>query len=167
MKEGNVNKTAICFSRDLSSNRGGGGRRGAAPARAGSLDCATPQLIERLRADPYVYFRFVNRSWGARVCDVFGRDRRATPIVRLHGDAHLEQFAVTKDAWGLDDFDDSARGPAAIDIVRFLGSIALLTQSPTKDFFTKLVNLRSARQSAVAESSIYQPIAVGIYIAQS
>jgi hypothetical protein len=28
-----------------------------------SLKHATPELIQRLRADPYVYFRFVNRSW--------------------------------------------------------------------------------------------------------
>ena len=66
---------------------------------------------------------------GARACAMYsGKISRATPIVRLHGDAHLEQFALTKDAWGLDDFDDSARGPAAIDIVRFLGSIDLLTR---------------------------------------
>jgi hypothetical protein len=48
--------------------------------------------------------------------------------VRLHGDAHVEQFAVTRDAWGLDDFDDSARGPAIIDIARFLGSIDLVAR---------------------------------------
>jgi uncharacterized protein (DUF2252 family) len=48
--------------------------------------------------------------------------------VRLHGDPHVEQFAVSADAWGLEDFDDSARGPAIIDIVRFLGSIALVTR---------------------------------------
>ena len=36
---------------------------------------------------------------------------------------HVEQFAFTNEAWGLDDFDDSARGPALIDVVRFLGSI--------------------------------------------
>src|SRR5262249_32585039 len=30
--------------------------------------------------------------------------------------------------WGLDDFDDSARGPAAVDIVRFLGSVDLVTR---------------------------------------
>src|SRR6185369_4897407 len=58
----------------------------------------------------------------------FRGDAGVTPKVRLHGDAHVEQFALTKDAWGLDDFDDSARGPAAIDIVRFLGSIDLLTR---------------------------------------
>jgi len=90
-----------------------------------SLEQATPELIERLRADPYTYFRFVNNSWVARVCEVFARDLEELPLVRLHGDAHVEQFAVMQDAWGLDDFDDSARGPAIIDIERFLGSIDL------------------------------------------
>src|ERR1041384_2730454 len=97
---------------------------GAAPIRpdAGALDRATPKLIERPRADPYDYFRFVNRSWIARVCRDFAKDLEGLPIVRLHGDAHVEQFAVAQDAWGLDDFDDAARGPAAVDIVRFLRS---------------------------------------------
>ncbi len=104
-----------------------GEARGATPLRPDpeSLERAAPELIERFRADPYDYFRFVNRSWIARVCDDFARDLQGLPIVRLHGDAHVEQFALTKDAWGLDDFDDSARGPAVVDIVRFLGSIDL------------------------------------------
>ena len=93
-----------------------------------SLEDAPLKLIERLRADPYAYFRFVNRSWIARVCEVFRKDVEELPVVRLHGDAHVEQFAVTNDAWGLDDFDDSARGPAVIDIERFLGSIDLVAR---------------------------------------
>ena len=104
-----------------------GAARDSEPIRAEpkSLEQATPELIERLRADPYTYFRFVNNSWVARVCEVFARDLEELPLVRLHGDAHVEQFAVMQDAWGLDDFDDSARGPAIIDIERFLGSIDL------------------------------------------
>ena len=107
-----------------------GAARGAEPLRAEphSLEDAPPKLIERLRADPYDYFRFVNRSWIARVCEVFRKDVEELPAVRLHGDAHVEQFAVTKDAWGLDDFDDSARGPAIVDIARFLGSIDLVAR---------------------------------------
>jgi hypothetical protein len=104
-----------------------GAARDPGPIRAEpkTLELATPELIERLRADPYDYFRFVNRSWIARVCDDFSSDLEGLPVVRLHGDAHVEQFALAKDAWGLDDFDDSARGPAVVDIVRFLGSIDL------------------------------------------
>src|ERR1043166_6279314 len=107
-----------------------GAAPGSQPLRAPphSLEDAPPKLIERLRADPYDYFRFVNRSWIARVCEVFRKDVAELPLVRLHGDAHVEQFAVTNDAWGLDDFDDSARGPAVIDIERFLGSIDLVAR---------------------------------------
>ena len=103
---------------------------GSEPLRADpeSLGRAEPELIERLRADPYNYFRFVNRTWIARVCDDLGSDLRDLPVVRLHGDAHVEQFALQQDAWGIDDFDDSARGPAAVDIVRFLGSIDLVAR---------------------------------------
>jgi len=92
-----------------------------------TLAAASPELIDRLRADPYTYFRFVNRAWTTRVCEAFA-DVKDVTIVRLHGDAHVEQFAFTQDAWGLDDFDDSARGPALVDVVRFLGSIDLATR---------------------------------------
>src|SRR4051812_16816266 len=73
---------------------------------------AAPELLDRLRADPFTYFRFVNRAWTERVCQLFADVH--PPMVRLHGDAHVEQFALTKDAWGLDDFDDSIRGPTFI-----------------------------------------------------
>ena len=89
-----------------------------------ALALASPQLLERLRADPYAYFRFVNRSWTSRVCAAFA-DVRDLPPVRLHGDAHVEQFALTTDALGLTDFDDSTRCPEFVEIVRFLGSIDL------------------------------------------
>ena len=107
-----------------------GAAHAAGPLRADpeSLERAAPELIERLRADPYNYFRFVNRPWIARVCDDLGSDLRDLPVVRLHGDAHVEQFALQQDAWGIDDFDDSARGPAVVDIVRFLGSIDLVAR---------------------------------------
>jgi hypothetical protein len=92
-----------------------------------AMSSASPELIDRLRADPFTYFRFINRAWTARVCEVFA-DVTDAPIVRLHGDAHVEQFALTKDAWGLDDFDDSTRGPDFIDLVRFLGSLDLASR---------------------------------------
>jgi len=92
------------------------------------LAAVSPELLERMRATPHDYFRFINHEWTARVCEVFGRDIPHLPTVQLHGDAHVEQYALTNRAWGLDDFDDSTRGPALVDIVRFLGSIELVTQ---------------------------------------
>jgi hypothetical protein len=89
---------------------------------------APPELLAKLRADPFTYFRFVNRAWIARVCDAFA-DVPEVPVVRLHGDAHVEQFAVAGGAWGLDDFDDYAHGPLFVDIVRFLGSLDLATRN--------------------------------------
>jgi hypothetical protein len=99
----------------------------AAPLRPdpSALARAAPDLRERLRADPVTYFRFVNRPWTARACEAFASELPRLPIVQLHGDAHVEQYAFTSAAWGLDDFDDSARGPAMVDIVRFLGSVEL------------------------------------------
>ena len=91
------------------------------------LASAPAELIDRLRADPFTYFRFINRAWTERVCEAFV-DLTSPTIVRLHGDAHVEQFALTQDAWGLDDFDDSTRGPAFIDVVRFLGSLDLASR---------------------------------------
>src|SRR5262249_16247680 len=107
-----------------------GAARASEPIRAApeSLQRASPQLIERLRADPYNYFRFVNRFWIARVCDDFSSELEGLPVLRLHGDAHVEQFALTQDAWGIADFDASGRGPAIVDIVRFLGSIDLVAR---------------------------------------
>src|SRR5262245_18853336 len=92
-----------------------------------ALASAPAALITRLRADPFTYFRFVNRAWIARVCEAFA-DVHDAPIMRLHGDAHIEQYVITKETSGLDGFDDSARGPGFVDIVRFLGSIDLATR---------------------------------------
>lgn len=92
------------------------------------LAVVSPELLERMRATPHNYFRFINHEWTARVCDIFAQDIPRLPTVHLHGDAHLEQYALTSHAWGLDDFDDSTRGPALVDIVRFLGSIDLVAQ---------------------------------------
>jgi len=92
------------------------------------LAVVSPEVLERMRATPHDYFRFINHEWTARVCDVFASDVPQLPTVQLHGDAHVEQYAITSNAWGLDDFDDSTRGPALVDIVRFLGSIELVAQ---------------------------------------
>jgi hypothetical protein len=86
------------------------------------------ELTTLLRANPYTFFRFVNRGWVSRVCRDLGRDMKKMPLVRLHGDAHLEQYAFTETAFGLDDFDDTTEGSAVIDLVRFIGSIRLIAR---------------------------------------
>jgi hypothetical protein len=108
----------------------GGADRSGLPLRPdpARLAGAGATLRDRLREDPFVYFRFVNREWAGRVCTAFKDDLHSLPTVILHGDVHVEQYAVTADARGLDDFDDAARGPSVVDIVRFLGSVDLIAR---------------------------------------
>ena len=53
-----------------------------------ALSAAPAELVERLSADAFTYFRFINRAWTARVCEAFS-DAPDPAIVRLHGDAHV------------------------------------------------------------------------------
>lgn len=106
------------------------GAQVGAPLRpeAFRLAAAPAALQAGLREDPFVYFRILNMEWAARVCDAFREDLPALPTAILHGDAHLEQYALTATAHGLDDFDDAAHGPSVIDLVRFLGSTDLVAR---------------------------------------
>lgn len=83
-------------------------------------DFATrPDLPQRIAASPFQYFRFTNPGFAAAICAAFEDILPALPTVNLHGDAHLEQFAVTDASFGLVDFDDAVGGPAVIDLLRF------------------------------------------------
>ena len=95
------------------------GAQVSAPLRpdAGRLAAAPPAMQERLREDPVVYFRFLNADWAAAVCEAFRGELHALPSAILHGDAHLEQYALTATAHGLDDFAAAAHGPSVIDLV--------------------------------------------------
>jgi hypothetical protein len=112
-------------------NHTGPARRDGADVRllpdSARLAAAPDDLRRRIAVSPLAMFRFVNQAWAHEVCEAFGPDLATLPGVRLHGDAHVEQYAVTSTARGLDDFDDSARGPSVLDIVRFLGSVELTT----------------------------------------
>ena len=108
----------------------------AAPASPSSVESwlpigaeqLPPQFLVLLRQNPYTFFRFVNRAWVGGVCHELGAAMKKMPLVRLHGDAHLEQYAFTDTAYGLDDFDNTTEGSAVIDLVRFMGSIRMVTR---------------------------------------
>jgi len=103
------------------------------PARADSLavDPADPRLQARpdLRAviegSAHGYFRFINAPFAREACELFADVRASLPEVNLHGDAHIEQYAVTSLGRGLTDFDDCTNGAPVIDLVRFGVSLAL------------------------------------------
>jgi uncharacterized protein (DUF2252 family) len=82
-------------------------------------------LVQKIRATPHGYFRFVNTGFAAETCRLFADARDGMPEVNLHGDAHVEQYTVTNLGRGLSDFDDCTRGKAVIDLVRLGTSIVI------------------------------------------
>lgn len=78
-----------------------------------------PELLERLTANAHRYFRFINIPFSQEVCRRFVDSIEGTPLFNLHGDAHIEQYAITDLGRGLTDFDDSSTGPAVVDLLRF------------------------------------------------
>jgi hypothetical protein len=89
---------------------------------------ANPKLRRRLAAGPHDYFRYVNAPFRELLCGRLVEELRQAPSVTLHGDPHLEQYAVTDRGRGLADFDDSTLGPALLDLVRFATSLRLAAQ---------------------------------------
>lgn len=84
-----------------------------------------PALLERVLASPHGYLRFINVGFSSEVCSRYQESSATTPPINLHGDAHLEQYAITDLGRGLTDFDDSSSGPAILDILRFGVSLEL------------------------------------------
>jgi uncharacterized protein DUF2252 len=82
-------------------------------------------LLARIEASPYRYFRLLGLQFAARTCFAFQDLRWRLPSVAVHGDAHLEQFVVTDTTYGMEDFDQSGFGPSVVDLVRYAASIHL------------------------------------------
>ncbi len=93
---------------------------------ADTLDFSdNPALLHRITSAPHGYFRFINIPFSKEVCRRFTDLLSGTPSFNLHGDAHIEQYAMTDLGRGLTDFDDSSTGPAVIDLMRFGVSLHL------------------------------------------
>ena len=84
-----------------------------------------PKLLARVKGSAHGYFRFINQPFSEAVCRNVRRVLSRAPAVNLHGDAHVEQYAVTDLGRGLTDFDDATTGPAPIDLLRFGVSLSL------------------------------------------
>ena len=69
-------------------------------------------------ASAFRYFRMLARQFDARTCYEFRDLRWRLPSVAVHGDAHIEQFAITDTSSRLSDFDKSGFGPSVVDLVR-------------------------------------------------
>jgi len=84
-----------------------------------------PALLERILESPHGYLRFINLEFSSETCRRFADTFDDVPVFNLHGDAHIEQYAVTDLGRGLTDFDDSSTGPAIVDLMRTLVSLEL------------------------------------------
>ena len=84
-----------------------------------------PKLLQRIQQGPHGYFRFINTKFSEAVCMRFQKYLGKIPNVNLHGDAHLENYAITELGRGLTDFDDATIGPMVLDLVRFGVSVNL------------------------------------------
>lgn len=83
-----------------------------------------PELATRIAESPHAFFRFVGHRFAAAVCKRFEAAAEG-PRVRLHGDPHVEQYAVTDLGRWISDYDDASIGPPSVDLVRF-GTSAIL-----------------------------------------
>jgi hypothetical protein len=86
---------------------------------------ASEALIDKISASPFRYFRVMAEPFKHRTCEAFRDLRWRLPSGAVHGDAHLEQFVVTDEDFGLADFDNAGYGPAIVDLVRYAASLHL------------------------------------------
>jgi hypothetical protein len=89
------------------------------------------ELVEKVDASAFRYFRLLSREFAGRTCDAFRDLRWRLPFVAVHGDAHIEQFVVSDETYGLADFDRAGFGPAVVDLVRYAASIHLACREAT------------------------------------
>lgn len=97
--------------------------------RGGEAATGVPGLREKMSASAFAYFRGTNRVFNDTVCAEWQEAHQASPVVGLHGDAHVEQYAVASDGRGLADFDEAAFGPAIVDLARFATSLHLAART--------------------------------------
>ena len=86
---------------------------------------ASEALIDKIGASAFRYFRAMAEPFKHRTCEAFRDLRWRLPSGAVHGDAHLEQFVVTDEDFGLADFDNAGYGPAIVDLVRYAASLHL------------------------------------------
>ncbi|MBY3119081.1 DUF2252 family protein [Rhizobium laguerreae] len=84
---------------------------------------------EKMRSDGFVFLRATYWRWCEIIRDICP-ELRGAPEVLAIGDTHLENFGTWRDiegrlVWGVNDFDDAAVMPYALDLVRLAASAVL------------------------------------------
>ena len=84
---------------------------------------------EKMRSDDFVFLRATYWRWCEIILDICP-ELGSVPEVLAIGDTHLENFGTWRDiegrlVWGVNDFDDAAVMPYALDLVRLAASAIL------------------------------------------
>ncbi len=95
-------------------------------------DVVKPDLVrkhDKMRESPFVFLRATYWRWAETILDVCPDLAGAEEVLAI-GDAHLENFGTWRDAdgrltWGVNDFDEAAQMPYALDLVRVAASALL------------------------------------------
>jgi hypothetical protein len=88
---------------------------------------------EKMRESPFVFLRATYWRWAETILEVCPDLADAAPVLAV-GDIHLENFGTWRDAdgrlvWGVNDFDEAAQMPYALDLVRLAASALLANPS--------------------------------------
>jgi uncharacterized protein (DUF2252 family) len=81
---------------------------------------------DKMHASAFVFFRATYWRWAETILDICPEFADA-PSVLAVGDIHLENYGTWRDAegrlaWGVNDFDEAAEMPFALDLVRLAAS---------------------------------------------
>ncbi len=84
---------------------------------------------QKMAGDPFQFLRATYWRWAETIYGVC-RDLKDAPHVLAVGDVHVENFGTWRDAegrlvWGVNDFDEAAKMPYLLDIVRLAVSAVL------------------------------------------
>lgn len=84
---------------------------------------------EKMAADPFQFLRATYWRWAETILKVCP-DLKGAPHVLAVGDLHVENYGSWRDAegrlvWGVNDYDEAARMPYALDLVRLSASAIL------------------------------------------
>ncbi|EJZ22089.1 DUF2252 family protein, partial [Rhizobium sp. Pop5] len=84
---------------------------------------------DKMRSDDFVFLRATYWRWCEIILDICP-ELAGAPEVLAIGDTHLENFGTWRDVegrlvWGVNDFDDAAVMPYALDLVRLAASAIL------------------------------------------
>lgn len=89
----------------------------------------------KMGASPFVFLRATYWRWAETILEVCP-DLASAPAVLAVGDIHIENYGTWRDVdgrvvWGVNDFDEAAEMPYALDLVRLATSALLASEAPS------------------------------------